>query len=107
MAEGGGTLTLELRADGEHARLTVRDTGCGIPPELIGHVFEPFVTTKLGRGGTGLGLAISHDIVRHHRGELTVESEPGHGACFTLLLPRAGEAGAEPAAGDREWPTAE
>lgn len=87
MAEGGGSLSLELASRDGRARLTVADTGCGIPPEVLGRVFEPFVTTKLGQGGTGLGLAISHDIVRHHGGELSVESAPGEGARFTLELP--------------------
>jgi two-component system NtrC family sensor kinase len=97
----GGTLTVELAADGGHVRLAVADTGVGIPADLIAHVFEPFVTTKLGHGGTGLGLAISHDIVRHHGGELAVESEPGRGARFTLTLPAApAESGADDAAGD-------
>ena len=85
----GGTLTLDLAADAGAVRLTVADTGVGIPRDLLPHVFEPFVTTKLGHGGTGLGLAISHDIVRHHGGELAVESEPGEGARFTLKLPAA------------------
>ena len=108
MADGGGTLTLDLACDGGRVFLTVADTGCGIPPELIGHVFEPFVTTKIGRGGTGLGLAISHDIVRHHGGELTVESEPGHGARFTLALPEAAApAPRRPTAGGAERPPAE
>jgi two-component system, NtrC family, sensor kinase len=83
----GGTLKVDLAAGAAGVRLTVADTGVGIPRELLAHVFEPFVTTKLGHGGTGLGLAISHDIVRHHGGELTVESEPGAGARFTLTLP--------------------
>jgi hypothetical protein len=91
----GGTLTLELAADGGRARLLVADTGIGIPRDLLAHVFEPFVTTRLGQGGTGLGLAISHDIVRHHGGELAVESEPGQGARFTLTLPSAPAAGGE------------
>ncbi|HEX6202984.1 MAG TPA: ATP-binding protein [Thermoanaerobaculia bacterium] len=95
----GGTLTVELARDGGRLRLAVADTGVGIPPDLLPHVFEPFVTTKLGHGGTGLGLAISHDIVRHHGGELTVESEPGRGARFTLTLPAAAaDDGAAPAA---------
>jgi signal transduction histidine kinase len=89
----GGTLTLELGEDAGRLCLVVTDTGVGIPGDLLAHVFEPFVTTRLGQGGTGLGLAISHDIVRHHGGELAVESEPGQGARFTLTLPAAPAAG--------------
>jgi len=93
MEENGGNLTLELcdEPGGERARLVVRDTGCGIAGDQLERIFEPFVTTKLGRGGTGLGLAISADIVRHHGGELRVESRPGEGATFTLTLPLEGQ----------------
>ena len=93
MEEGGGRLTLSLEMapapDGAaaRARLIVTDTGCGIAESELQRIFEPFVTTKLGRGGTGLGLAISSDIVRHHGGTLTVESRQGEGATFTLTLP--------------------
>jgi signal transduction histidine kinase len=76
----------------------VADTGCGIPARDLERIFEPFVTTKLGRGGTGLGLAISADIVRHHGGELVADSRPGEGATFTLTLPL--EPARRPAAGD-------
>lgn len=87
--EEGGDLRLELERDDAAgvARLTVADSGSGIPPENLERIFEPFVTTKLGRGGTGLGLAISADIVRHHGGRLSVDSRPGEGAAFTLELP--------------------
>ncbi|HEX2165551.1 MAG TPA: ATP-binding protein [Thermoanaerobaculia bacterium] len=92
--DGGGRLDLELVAEDGRVRLVVADTGVGIAPELLPRVFEPFVTTKLGHGGTGLGLAISHEIVRHHGGELQVESAPGDGARFTLTLPAAPAGGA-------------
>lgn len=63
----------------------IADTGVGISPEHMPHLFEPFYTTKA--QGTGLGLAISAHIVTQHGGRITVESEPGHGTTFTILLP--------------------
>ena len=85
--DGRGTLELRLEADGQRGRLTVADSGHGIAEEDLDRIFEPFWTSKLGRGGTGLGLAISSDIVGHHRGDLRVESTPGEGTTFTLELP--------------------
>jgi PAS domain S-box-containing protein len=66
-------------------RLAVTDTGPGIPPDLLGRVFVPFFTTK--PGGTGLGLPISYRIVKDHGGLLEVQSEPGAGTAFSILLP--------------------
>jgi hypothetical protein len=88
MSEKGGRLTVLLTADPATVRLSVEDSGPGIPPERLGKVFEPFYSTKHASGGTGLGLAISHDIVRRHGGSLAVASEPGTGARFTIELPR-------------------
>jgi len=68
--------------------LVVEDTGCGIPPEALDHVFEPFYTTK-GRRGTGLGLAVSWGIVETHGGTIEVTSRPGDGTRFTVRLPLA------------------
>jgi PAS domain S-box-containing protein len=65
----------------------IRDSGSGIPPELVGRVFEPFVTTKPIGVGTGLGLSISHGIVTALGGEITVESEMGKGSLFRVVLP--------------------
>ena len=69
--------------------LTVADDGPGIPPEHLGKIFSPFFTTKPVGQGTGLGLAICHGIVTAHGGEVRVESEPGRGARFSLVLPLA------------------
>ena len=66
--------------------LAISDTGAGIAPEHIEHIFDPFFSTKRG-GGTGLGLSICQDIVRAHEGMITVESSPGAGACFNVWLP--------------------
>jgi signal transduction histidine kinase len=66
-------------------RCRITDTGCGIAPEHLGRIFEPFYTTKL-QGGTGLGLAIVERIVRQLEGDIEVESRPGEGTTFTLWL---------------------
>ena len=72
---------------GEFAWLTVRDTGCGIPPENLQRVFEPFFTTKSAGHGTGLGLAMAFGIVKQHAGWIEVESTVDVGTCFRILLP--------------------
>lgn len=71
----------------DRVRIEVRDTGPGIAPELRSRIFDPFFTTKPIGEGTGLGLAICHGIVASFGGEIGVESEVGHGACFRVLLP--------------------
>jgi PAS domain S-box-containing protein len=66
----------------------VRDNGPGISPELRGQIFEPFFTTKPAGKGTGLGLAVVQNVARQWRGRVTVDSEPGQGATFRVLLPQ-------------------
>ena len=68
-------------------RVVVSDTGCGIPPENLARVFEPFFTTRAASGGTGLGLAIARRIAREHGGSIRLESEPGHGTRAIVELP--------------------
>lgn len=85
-----GTLTVTTEiADGENGaqvlQIQIEDTGVGIKPENVAHLFVPFFTTK--RNGTGLGLVISHRIVLEHRGTIQVRSEPGKGSGFSLSLP--------------------
>ncbi|MET0396609.1 MAG: PAS domain-containing sensor histidine kinase [Longimicrobiaceae bacterium] len=89
----GGRIDILCEAGDEEVRLSVRDTGCGIPAEMLQAVFEPFV--QVGRSltspqeGTGLGLAVSRDLARAMGGELTARSTPGEGSTFTLTLARA------------------
>jgi len=82
----GGVLTVgTARQDDDTLRVSVADTGTGIRKEDLGRVFDPYFTTK--PSGTGLGLAIVHRIVEAHGGEIRLESEPGKGTTFTILLP--------------------
>ena len=69
--------------------LEVSDSGPGIDPAIQGRLFEPFVTTKENGRGTGLGLSICKQIVESHGGSISVDSEPGKGARFTVALPAA------------------
>ena len=90
----GGRVTLSAEpADGETVRIAVQDTGIGIAPDALEHIFEPFVqldrSLTQGRDGVGLGLAISRDLAHGMGGDITVRSEPGVGSTFTLVLPRA------------------
>lgn len=104
MSDAGGTLSVRLDdanvgidqarqlsgiLPGPHARLTVTDTGPGISPEVIGRVFDPFFTTKKTGDGTGMGLAVVHGIVKACNGTVTVQSVPGEGTTFCVLLPAA------------------
>jgi two-component system cell cycle sensor histidine kinase/response regulator CckA len=73
-------------APGPYIRLSVIDTGCGIPPDVLSRIFEPFFSTKA--KGTGLGLSSVYSIVRQSGGQITAESEPGIGTTITIHLPR-------------------
>jgi len=72
---------------GRYLRVSVRDTGEGIKPDIIERIFDPYFTTKKFGEGTGMGLAIAHGIVKGHGGTISVESEPGKGAVFHVLFP--------------------
>ena len=105
----GGSLRIRLSeakggvaATGSPAvRIEVEDTGEGIPPEMLGHIFDPMFTTKRMGTGAGLGLAICSQILQQHGGTIDVRSRPHEGTCFTITLPvdcrvQTAEAGVQP-----------
>jgi heavy metal sensor kinase len=90
----GGEVQVKLQASGATAQLVVRDTGIGVAPEHLPHLFERFYRAdaarqRTGGSGTGLGLSIVEWIVRNHAGSVVVQSQVGHGSCFTVTLPLA------------------
>jgi PAS domain S-box-containing protein len=87
MPEGGKLSIQTSSAPGGRARLTVSDTGCGMGPDTKRRVFEPFFTTKASGKGTGLGLSTCAGIVKQAGGTISVDSEPGSGTVFEVLLP--------------------
>ncbi|NLD98440.1 MAG: response regulator [Fibrobacter sp.] len=107
--ESGGTLTFETAdvsideqycgshnihlPNGSYISISVRDTGCGMDAEVQKHLFEPFFTTKEEGKGTGMGLAAVYGIVKIHKGNIIVQSTPGNGATFRLLLPQTSKVG--------------
>ena len=98
---GGGLLSVgtRLTPDGSGAVICVRDSGCGIPAELLPKIFEPFFTTKETQQRTGLGLAIAKSIVESHQGVIEVRSVPGEGTEFHVILPLEAGVGAAAGAG--------
>jgi PAS domain S-box-containing protein len=109
---GGGSLTIttgNLHVDriyaaewssvlpGAYVRVTVTDTGKGMPPEVLKHAFEPFYTTKNKGEGSGLGLATVYGAITQAEGHVRIQSEPGHGTTFTILLPVTAQSTAEAA----------
>ena len=85
-----GEVTLTTaRMDSGNVQIQIIDTGPGISEEHQVKIFEPFFTTKTSGKGTGLGLSVSYGIVKEHKGEILVESKPGEGTTFTIILPEA------------------
>jgi PAS domain S-box-containing protein len=118
MRNNGGVLQIELSdysvapsspsggmKAGSYMKLVVRDTGEGIPADIIEKIFDPFFTTKAPDEGTGLGLSVVHGIVKSHDGHIAVESEPGTGTTFTLCFPKVAEKQAIPTEADGPIPT--
>jgi len=88
----GGTVRIRLERHDGFAQLTFADDGCGMTPEVLGHVFEPFFTRRRTGQGTGLGLSITHQIVDDHGGQIHAESPgPGQGSTFQVRLPLVDE----------------
>jgi PAS domain S-box-containing protein len=87
----GGVITVSTRLEGEEkVAVEIKDTGFGIKPTDMDLIFQPFYTTKSEIKGTGLGLSISYGIIKQHRGEISVVSQPGEGSTFTVILPIKG-----------------
>jgi two-component system sensor histidine kinase PilS (NtrC family) len=91
----GGELAVTAAEDDRAVKIAVADTGEGIAPADLAHVFEPFYSTK--PGGSGLGLALVHRIVQDHGGDIEVQNRPGRGTTFVLTLPRPGAGAPETA----------
>jgi PAS domain S-box-containing protein len=89
--QDNGVITISTWQEEQKVAVAIKDTGIGIPSEIMGLIFQPFFTTKDAVKGTGLGLSVCHGIVQNHQGELRVESRPGEGSTFTVLLPLKGD----------------
>ena len=85
--KNGGTVRINLSEDESSIALSVKDNGVGIPEKNLKRIFDPFFTTKPEGEGTGLGLSVSFGIITRHRGQISVDSKPGLGTTFTILLP--------------------
>jgi signal transduction histidine kinase len=93
--DAGGSIEVEAEGDAERVRIHVRDSGRGIPAEMLESIFQPFVQLDRHRSsesqqGVGLGLAISRELAQAMGGELVAKSTPGVGSEFVLALPRWG-----------------
>lgn len=85
----GGLLRIGLAPERQMVKLTVSDSGHGIPHDVVKHIFDPFFTTKEFGKGTGLGLTVVKGIIEEHQGSIAVESKEGKGTTFTMLLPQS------------------
>jgi two-component system, NtrC family, sensor kinase len=83
-----GLIRISLtQEDPQFVAVKISDTGPGIPGNILPHIFDPFFTTKPPGKGTGLGLSVSQGIIARHGGHILVDSEPGKGTTFTVILP--------------------
>ena len=80
-------ITISTQAEKDCVKITVADTGPGIPNEILNKIFDPFFTTKEPGTGTGMGLSITNDIIREHRGKIWVRNLSPSGTEFTIELP--------------------
>ena len=85
--ESKGTISIKTREDEDHMFISIKDDGSGIPANVLNKIFDPFYTTKDVGKGTGLGLSISYSIIKNHDGRIDVNSTPGKGSEFTVVLP--------------------
>jgi two-component system NtrC family sensor kinase len=87
----GGKIRISTRSnDNQHVKITIADTGMGIPPDKLKNIFDPFFTTKDEAKSTGLGLFVAYGIIKEHKGTIEVQSEPGKGTQFYIKLPVSG-----------------
>ena len=107
-SHGRGNLTIATEKAGEHVRISFKDDGAGMTRDTREKVFNPFFTTKGVGEGTGLGLSVTRSIILEHNGTIEVESEPGKGAVFTVILPinsptedTGGDSSSDPAQADK------
>jgi signal transduction histidine kinase len=85
--ENGGVITISTWREEKRVAVAIKDNGVGIEPEKMDLIFQPFFTTKPEVKGTGLGLSVCQGIVQNHQGEIRIESQPGEGSTFIVLLP--------------------
>ena len=81
---------------GQYLKLTVKDTGCGMAPEVADQIFDPLFTTRKSRSGTGLGLGVAHSVVKNAGGSIIVRSTPGQGSAFEVYFPEHREGAVQP-----------
>lgn len=93
---GSGRIEIETRADLDGIELVIADSGCGMTPDVLEQIFNPFYTTKEVGEGTGLGLSVVHGIVNAHGGSIHAESTPGRGSRFVVRLPHVAGGSTEP-----------
>jgi two-component system NtrC family sensor kinase len=80
-------LCISTRQQGKEIRVVIADNGSGIPSDKLTRIFEPFYTTKAPGRGTGLGLSVCYRVIKQHGGQIQVESKPGLGTHFSVILP--------------------